>query len=289
MAGYDLVLDCTDRPASRYLISDICVLLQKPLVSASAFQTSGQLLLLNCPPGQGPCYRCVFPRPPPPESVVGCGEGGILGPVVGVMGVLQALEAINILSGRRQAVPDSSPAMLLLSCPPEGPVFRTVRLRGRRPDCFACSASGPLSLESFQSSMDYHHFCGTLQPVRLLDPAERVTAAEYHQILRLRPGHILLDVRSKEHFSLGSIPGAINLPITELVHRGGDNLPPEVTEERDGQAAIYVVCRVGNDSQLAVRRLKELGLDRAGKRYIGDICGGIRAWRDDVDPTLPFL
>ena len=92
------MLDCTDHPTSRYLVSDACVLLRRPLVSASAFQTSGQLVALNSPPGRGPCYRCVFPRPPPPESVVGCGEGGIVGPVVGVMGVLQALEAIRIIS-----------------------------------------------------------------------------------------------------------------------------------------------------------------------------------------------
>ncbi|EHK50419.1 hypothetical protein TRIATDRAFT_297199, partial [Trichoderma atroviride IMI 206040] len=97
VSQYDLVLDCTDHPTSRYLISDICVLLSKPLVSASAFQTSGQLIVLNNPPGKGPCYRCVFPKPPPPESVVGCGEGGIIGPVVGTMGVLQALEAIKLI------------------------------------------------------------------------------------------------------------------------------------------------------------------------------------------------
>jgi adenylyltransferase/sulfurtransferase len=101
---YDLVLDCTDHPTSRYLISDICVLLHKPLISASALRTDGQLIVLNSPPlpagdaSGGPCYRCVFPKPPPAESVVSCGDGGILGPVVGTMGVLQALEAVKLIT-----------------------------------------------------------------------------------------------------------------------------------------------------------------------------------------------
>jgi len=104
MENYDLVLDCTDHPASRYLISDAAVLCGKLLISGSALRTEGQLMVLNNPPSTshqeagGPCYRCIFPKPPPIESVVSCGDGGILGPVVGVIGVLMALEAIKLIA-----------------------------------------------------------------------------------------------------------------------------------------------------------------------------------------------
>ena len=118
--NYDLVLDCTDNPATRYLISDTCVLLGKPLVSASALRIDGQLMVLNNPPlpagdpKGGPCYRCIFPKPPPPESVVSCGDGGILGPVVGVMGVLQALEAIRVESIMKMALLETSETAIVI-------------------------------------------------------------------------------------------------------------------------------------------------------------------------------
>ncbi len=164
LSRYDLVLDCTDHPTSRYLISDVCVLLRKPLVSASAFKTSGQLLTLNSPPSRGPCYRCVFPKPPPAESVVGCGEGGIVGPVVGAMGVLQALEAMKLITQGGLEPMDGAAAdaampkqmtMLLFSSMADT-MFRTVRIRGKRDDCFACSGrEDALTLEQMQSSLDY--------------------------------------------------------------------------------------------------------------------------------------
>lgn len=292
-----MVLDCTDHPTSRYLISDACVLLGKPLVSASAFQTSGQLLVLNSPPGRGPCYRCVFPKPPPPESVVGCGEGGIIGPIVGTMGVLQALETIKLIIRGGLEPPDvETPpkpmTMLIFSGMADTP-FRTVRMRGKRDDCFACSgAADSLTMDEMKNSLDYVQFCGVPQPVKLLHPAERISAAEYDRIARDRGSpHILIDVREKEHFSLSQIEGAINIPISRFMTQrpSGTNSPLTVLPEDLPQSApIYVVCRVGNDSQIAARKLKEAGLDRDGERFIGDIDGGLRAWRDAVDPTLPF-
>ncbi|POR38506.1 Adenylyltransferase and sulfurtransferase uba4 [Tolypocladium paradoxum] len=290
VSQYDVVLDCTDHPTSRYLVSDACVLLGRPLVSASAFQTSGQLIVLNSPPGRGPCYRCVFPRPPPPESVVGCGEGGVLGPVVGVMGVLQALEAMRLIArGALEAAAAEEAEeqrMLIFSAAGEGPSFRSVRMRGRRKDCFACSAEGGLSLEHLETSVDYVQFCGVAKPVALLRPEERITAEQYREIRASRPEHTLLDVREKEHFSLGSIPGAVNVPFSRF--NRGDEMP-ELTAAAGSDGPIYVVCRVGNDSQAAARQLKDLGFDNGGERFIGDISGGMQAWREAVDPTLPFL
>ncbi|OTA79752.1 hypothetical protein M434DRAFT_86852 [Hypoxylon sp. CO27-5] len=308
VSKYDLVLDCTDHPTSRYLISDICVLLQKPLVSASALRTDGQLIGLNNPPvpqgsaDGGPCYRCVFPKPPPAGSMVSCGEGGILGPVVGVMGVLQALEAIKVIVARSEnetlSTPKEpiTPSLLLFSATSATP-FRSIRMRSRRSNCFACSSSSTLTLKELKSgSLDYVQFCGVTTPINVLKPEERISAAEYNDILAEHPDrkHLLLDVREKEHFDIASIPGAINVPFSTLQSRSratqnDENLTPEyVPESLPADAAIYVICRVGNDSQLITRKLKEMGLDRGGERFVGDIRGGMLAWKHEVDKTLPF-
>ncbi|KAI5922630.1 adenylyltransferase [Camillea tinctor] len=311
VARYDLVLDCTDHPTSRYLVSDVCVLLRKPLVSASALRTDGQLIVLNSPPApQGspagrPCYRCIFPKPPPAASVVSCGEGGILGPVVGVMGVLQALEAIKLIAAGVGSCGDgsttvkessSTPSLLLFSATSATP-FRSIRMRGRRPKCFACSADSTLTLEELKSgSLDYVQFCGVNTPVNVLRPEERISATHYNTILAERPGKqsVLLDVREKEHFDIASIPGAINVPFSTFQARnkatanGEEPRPEWLPENMSDDAAIYVVCRVGNDSQLVTQKLKEMGLDKNGTRFIGDIQGGMRAWKKEIDQTMPF-
>ncbi|KAI0890662.1 adenylyltransferase [Annulohypoxylon maeteangense] len=308
VSKYDLVLDCTDHPTSRYLISDICVLLQKTLVSASALRTDGQLIVLNNPPAAqgatdgGPCYRCVFPKPPPADSVVSCGEGGILGPVVGVMGVLQALEAIKLIAAGTGkpaiSIPKEpvNPSLLLFSATSSTP-FRSIRMRSRRPNCFACSPGSTLTLKELNSgSLDYVQFCGVTSPVNVLKPEERITAKEYNDILAKQSSkkHLLLDVREREHFNIASIPGAINVPFSTLQSRNkltpnDENSRPEyIPESLPDDAPIFVVCRVGNDSQLATQRLKEMGLDGGGGRFVGDIKGGMLAWKHEVDKTLPF-
>ncbi|OLN93210.1 Adenylyltransferase and sulfurtransferase uba4 [Colletotrichum chlorophyti] len=307
VSQYDIVLDCTDHPTSRYLISDICVLLQKPLVSASAFRTDGQLIILNSPAKPqgdlegGPCYRCVFPKPPPPDSVVSCGEGGILGPVVGTMGVLQALEAIKLVASgavdpkvvNKQG---AAPSLLIFSGAASSGPFRSVRMRGRRKDCFACSGVSTLSLETLRSgSLDYLSFCGVSAPVSILGPDERITATEYEKISKDQTSrHLLLDVRERENFDICSIDGAVSIPIATFMKQTqplADGSRPELEwlpADHPENAPIYLVCRVGNDSQIAAKRLKDLGLDGNGKRFIGDIKGGMRSWKHEVDATLPF-
>lgn len=303
MQKYDIVLDCTDHPTSRYLISDICVLLQKPLVSASALRTDGQLIVLNSPPlppgnpNGGPCYRCVFPKPPSAESVVSCGDGGILGPVVGVMGVLQALEAIKLIAGGKLVAKEAEGekngevSMLLFSgC--SNPPFRSVRLRARRPKCFACSAEAGLSVEGMESgSLDYVLFCGVAAPVTILGEEERVEAWVYDG-LRREEGkrHLLVDVREKVQFDICSIEGSVNVPFSTV--QGNRPLavegekPSWIPEDLPLDAPIYLVCRLGNDSQLVTRKLKECGLDANG-RFIGDIKGGLKAWKEQVDRDWP--
>lgn len=305
---YDLVLDCTDHPKSRYLISDAALLLGKPLISASALRTEGQLMTLNNPPKPagdktgGPCYRCIFPKPPPAESVISCGEGGILGPVVGVMGVLQALEAIKLITAREPVSPDvtqpESPSLLLFSAygfPP----FRSVRLRPRRQNCIVCSETASVTLQSLLSgSLDYVQFCGVTQPLSLLREDERISA-EHLKAMMKRPesDYLLVDVREKVQFDICHLDGSVNIPISNVT--AGKPLPLASVAEpkRAGPALpltchgpetpIYVLCRLGNDSQLAVRKFKEAGLDNGGRRYIGDVRDGFKAWKEHVDPDWP--
>lgn len=316
---YDLILDCTDNPATRYLISDTAVLTGKPLVSASALKTEGQLMVLNNPPRQpgdkegGPCYRCVFPKPPPADSVVSCADGGILGPVVGTMGVLQALEAIKVLTATQ---PPAPPSLLIFSAY-SSPQFRSIRIRSRRGNCAVCSAEAMVTLGTITSgSTDYVFFCGSANQPSLLGPEERVSPQEYRKkypISALQAEnssdksagvnpHTVIDVRDKVQFGICNLDNSINIPISNILAtqssatRGADSdqpshqlpawLPAELASS-ESIDPIYVVCRLGNDSQIAVKAMKDLGLDRDGQRFIGDIRGGFCAWREQIDPEWP--
>lgn len=247
--------------------------------------------MLNSPPGTGPCYRCVFPKPPPPETVVGCGEGGILGPVVGVMGVLQALQAVKVIMGNasRADVTETAEktAMLLLSGAAD-PMFRTVRMRGRRKDCFACGDKASLSLGVMESSMDYVQFCGIERCKKILPPQDRISALDFAKIVRESKEYLLLDVREKEHFDLCSIPGSVNVPIGRLMSHRGNEPPAWMPTPAKADTPIYVVCRLGNDSQLAAKKLRDIGYGRPNGCTIKDIQGGVKAWKDAVDPTMPL-
>ncbi|KAF2627521.1 hypothetical protein BU25DRAFT_392640 [Macroventuria anomochaeta] len=315
---YDLVLDCTDNPVSRYLISDTCVLLGKTLVSASALRIDGQLMVLNNPPlpagdaQGGPCYRCIFPKPPPPESVVSCGDGGILGPVVGVMGVLQACEAIKVLTQKPNTTtsPPTEPPTLLLFSAYSNPMFRSIRLRTRKPKCAACSAQAAVTSEALNSgSLDYVQFCGSINPIDALNPQERISAANYAKLrsgvnpftgtVSSRDSHILVDTRESVQYELCNIDGSRNVPFSAVsatrTNTSNGNYDSMGIEEplwvqnlrQQPDKPIFVVCRLGNDSQMTVKKMKELGLDYGGKRFIGDIRGGLRAWKETVDHEFP--
>lgn len=207
------------------------------------------------------------------------------------------------------------PTLLLFSGSAVGaPSFHSVRMRARRKECFACGegSGARLSLETLRSgSLDYVAFCGGMSgPVRVLEEAERVSAGAYRALVAgdalgvdgdeaKKP--VLLDVREKELFDVGCIDGAVNIPYSRIQSSGrtrrpegeggvaDTELPDWVPAGLSGHAPIYVVCRVGNDSQLVAKELKDLGLGRGGERFIGDIKGGMRAWKQEVDGTLPFL
>lgn len=313
-AQYDLILDCTDHPTSRYLISDACVLAGKPLVSASALKTEGQLIVLNSPPrpagdaSGGPCYRCIFPKPPPADSVLSCGEGGILGPVVGVMGVLQALEAIKVLTAKTNASAQTNctggqevpRATMLIFSAYSTPQFRSVRMRARHHTCAACSTNATITTSQLSDGgLDYAAFCGLTHPVNLLPSTSRVSASDFARLPR-DGSNVLIDVRDDTQYAMCALRGSINVPwpgskekwLQSAREKGA--LSP-YTENKD----LYVVCRFGNDSQLAVRAIEEqlhdastpdsMGTRGPGGAHIRirDIKGGFRAWREEVDPDWP--
>lgn len=224
LTQYDLVLDCTDHPAVRYLISDTCVLLGKPLVSASALRTEGQLLVLNNPPGKGACYRCIWPKPPPPESVLSCGEGGILGPVVGVMGVLMATEAIKLLTSKKgdiqkednEANSEGNKVQeitdMLLYSAYSNPTFRNLKLRGKKEGCIACDLERrQISLEKLDDGrLDYVAFCGTRNEDRITDE-EKVDVRDYAELRKEGKEHILIDVRPEVEWGICKLDGSISM------------------------------------------------------------------------------
>lgn len=223
-----------------------------------------------------------------------CGDGGILGPVVGVMGVLQAVEAIKmIVQGKLKPEvgngeeSKSNPASMLLFSANSSQPFRSVRLRSRRPGCFACSKDSGLSLEGLRSgSLDYVLFCGLASPINILKPEERMQARDYLEMEKKE--HLLVDVREKVQFDICSLEGSINVPFSTLQGKGvGEGRVEWIPENFPDDAPIYVVCRLGNDSQVVTRKLKEAGFDKDGKRYIGDIKGGLKAWKEQVDVSWP--
>lgn len=347
IAQYDLVLDCTDHPAVRYLISDSCVLLEKPLISASALRTEGQLLVLNNPPGKGACYRCIWPRPPPPESVMSCGEGGILGPVVGVMGVLMATEVIKVIANAKQDTGDAvldgeqkktERTNMLLYSAFSDTTFRNLKLRGRQSGCIACDAEKrEISLEKLGSGrLDYVAFCGVRKEDRVQE-VEKVDVRKYAEIKKQGEAHILIDVRPAVEWDMCRLQGSLSklsliylqtktsyrliiplstdIPITQFVQSltvSKQSLDEPALSHLpwlplDPKIPIYIICKRGNDSQVAVRNLKAYLTSQQRKSGsvnghetsvieceeepwaggIWDVKGGLMRWAQEVDPKFP--
>ncbi|KAL8672041.1 MAG: hypothetical protein Q9168_003493 [Polycauliona sp. 1 TL-2023] len=315
---YDLILDCTDHPSTRYLISDAAVLTGKPLISASALGMEGQLLVLNDEwrtrkgqPGRY-CYRCVFPRPPPADTVLSCGEGGIFGPVVGVMGVLMATAALKILirgdsqsssppSDQVFGAPPDQPSMLLYSAVSE-PMFRNVRIKGRRENCLSCSTEPSITRESLLTgSFDYALFCGSRNPVDKIVHNEKIKPSEYARLISRIPAHqrknmTVFDVRPKTEYDLGHIEQSVNWPIQNISRESNKDRSPGIKPLRPqaqdwdeiklppNAKCAFTVCRRGNDSQLAAKLLRTRDTEFG---HVIDIQGGLEAWRKEVDPTFP--
>ncbi|XP_059158611.1 adenylyltransferase and sulfurtransferase MOCS3-like [Physella acuta] len=292
---YDVVLDATDNVATRYLLNDACVLAGKPLISGSALRFEGQLTVYNHE--GGPCYRCLFPQPPPPETVTNCSEGGVIGVVPGIIGSIQALEAIKILSG----IGTSFKQRLLLFDALDG-TFRSVKLRPRSKDCSVCGDN-----PTIHQLIDYEQFCGAKasdkdHELHVLDDSLRISAKEYSAMLEKSVPHLLLDVRPSVELDICQLPHpAINIPFTNLMKNipeaveqiekeferlVPEHLPNTHLNPTNTQPHIVCVCRRGNDSQLAVESLKSVLAEKSVT--VVDIRGGLHSWGRHVDTDFPI-
>nr|XP_045585447.1 adenylyltransferase and sulfurtransferase MOCS3-like [Procambarus clarkii]XP_045585449.1 adenylyltransferase and sulfurtransferase MOCS3-like [Procambarus clarkii]XP_045585450.1 adenylyltransferase and sulfurtransferase MOCS3-like [Procambarus clarkii] len=277
ISKYDLVLDCTDNVATRYLLNDACVMTNKPLISGAALRYEGQLTVYHFE--GGPCYRCIHPKPPLPETVTNCSDGGVLGVIPGVIGCMQALEAIKIIS----RLGSSLSQRLLLFDGMQGS-FRTVKLRGNRSSCEVCGEN-----PSILKLIDYEQFCGAAatdkdKNMTLLEKDERLTVEEFKTILEAKSPHVLIDVRLPVELEICALPNCINIPLKQLSSEKNIAVIEEHLHGLDTKA-IYCVCRRGNDSQLAVQQLQSVFTQQ--EYQIKDIIGGLTAWAHKIDPTFP--
>jgi adenylyltransferase/sulfurtransferase len=260
LGGYDLVVDGTDNFPTRYLVNDACVLTGKPNVYGSIFRFEGQVSIFWG--AQGPCYRCLFPEPPPPGLVPSCAEGGVLGVLPGIIGSLQANEVIKLIIGAGEPLI----GRLLL--------FDALRMRFRElklkkdPDCPVCSAH-PTQTEL----IDYEHFCG-IEPEPVSPDADfDIQVQELKGWLDAGREVTNLDVRNPQEYDICRIEGAKLIPLHELRDRLG---------ELDPAASLAVLCHHGPRSAQATSFLRQMGLARAR-----NIAGGIDAWSRLIDPAVP--
>jgi adenylyltransferase/sulfurtransferase len=266
LRDYDVVVDGADNFPARYLVNDACVLLGKPNVYGSIFRFDGQASVFAA--ADGPCYRCLYPEPPPPGLVPSCAEGGVLGILPGIIGTIQAAEAIKLIIGAGQSL-----AGRLLLFDVLDMSIRMMRLK-RDPDCVVCGRQ-----PTIRQLIDYEQFCG-IAPARTSAPAlppEFVTNVEElaSRIGRREPVWIL-DVREPREFEICRIPGSTLIPLGELDRRFGE-IP-----RGDGAPDIVVHCKSGVRSAKAVALLRGHGFER-----VKNLEGGILAWIDRIDPTQP--
>ena len=263
--GYDVVADGTDNFPSRYLANDACVILGKPNVYSSVFKFEGQASVFY--PVKGPCYRCLYPEPPPPGTVPSCAEGGVLGVLPGIMGTIQATEVIKLILG----IGEPLIGRLLLFDALEMR-FSEVNLR-RNPGCPVCGDS-----PSIRELVDYEEFCGV--PVGAetahadeLSPELQITPIELKRIIDGPNAPVLIDVRERHEWDICHIPGARLVPEKELTVGIG---------ELDHDRLTVLYCRTGVRSSRALSVLREAGFTNLRNLY-----GGLHAWSDDVDPSMP--
>ncbi len=256
--GYDVVLDGTDNFPTRYLVNDACALLAKPYVYGSILRFEGQASVFDA--AHGPCYRCLFPEPPPPGTVPNCAEAGVLGVLPGVIGAIQANEALKILLGAGTTLLGR-----LLLYDAWTLEFRELTIR-KDPACPLCGEH-----PTIRELVDYEDFCGLREAPA--PAAERITVQEYRLMRERGDDHVLLDVREGFELAIARLGGETHIPLRELAQRAG---------ELDRARPIVALCHHGNRSRTAVRWLREHGFARAA-----DVIGGIEAWSCDVDPGIP--
>jgi len=261
---YDIVIDGTDNFPTRYLSNDICVFLKKPNVYGSIFRFDGQCTVF-APHLGGPCYRCMFPEPPPPGMVPSCAEGGVLGVLPGIIGVMQAIEAIKLIIGIGEPLIGR-----LVHFDALGLKFREFKLR-RDPKCPVCGEHPTIT-----ELIDYDQFCGIPQAAAAEaaeTPIPTMTVRELKQKLDNGDKFLLLDVREPFEWDICRIDRAQLIPLGQL---------PSRMSELDSADEIVIHCKSGGRSAKAVRLLQEAGFSK-----LHNVEGGITAWAEEVDTTVP--
>jgi adenylyltransferase/sulfurtransferase len=266
---YDMVVDGTDNFPTRYLINDACVLLKKPNVYGSIFRFEGQATIFAYP--GGPCYRCLYPEPPPPGLVPSCAEGGVLGILPGTIGLIQATEAVKLILGVGEPLIGR-----LLLYDALAMRFRELKLR-RNTECPVCGDH-----PSIHELIDYHQFCGVPNPAEAAPVSEQqagymsdteIDAVALKARLDRGDKFQFVDVREPNEYQIASIPGAKLIPLGDIPKRVG---------ELDPNVEVIVHCKMGGRSAKAVEFLRQSGF-----KNVKNMLGGITAWSDKIDPSVP--
>jgi sulfur-carrier protein adenylyltransferase/sulfurtransferase len=262
-ADYDVIVDGTDNFPTRYLVNDACVLLGKPNVYGSIFRFDGQASVFF--PPHGPCYRCLYPEPPPPDLVPNCAEGGVLGILPGVIGVIQATETVKLILGVGKPLLGRLMLYDALDM-----TFREMKVR-KNPKCPICGPNPTIT-----GLIDYQEFCGVrgveAEPAPS-SPGGEITPLELKARIDRGDRPFILDVRNPEEIEICRIAGSTVIPLPELPKRLG---------ELDPSVAMVVHCKSGARSAKAIALMNE-----AGFRRLSNLTGGILGWIKDVDPSLP--
>ncbi|MGI0128849.1 MAG: ThiF family adenylyltransferase, partial [Thermoplasmata archaeon] len=258
VSQYDVVLDGTDNYPARYLVNDACVVAGRPDVFGSVYRFEGQVSVFHAP--QGPCYRCLFPEPPPPEAAPSCAEAGVLGVLPGLVGMIQATEAIKVLLGTGTTLVGR---LLLLDALEMR--FKELKIE-RDPNCTRCSRGhrrDPIQVVD-----------ATCEPARSGPSAiTEITAEELRAELAGASPPLLVDVRDPPEFAINRLPGAVLIPLRELGERSGELRKAE---------SLVMYCKMGGRSARATRLLLDLGF-----RQVRTLRGGLEEWAKRVDPTIP--
>ena len=256
---YDIIVDGTDNFATRYLVNDACVLLGKPNVYGSIFRFEGQASVFYAE--EGPCYRCLYPEPPPPGLVPSCAEGGVLGILPGAVGTIQATETVKLILGIGEPLIGR-----LLLYDALGMSFREMTLR-KDPDCPVCGENPTVT-----ELIDYQEFCGIPQEAAQTGEVPEITVEELKEKLDNGQNVSVLDVREPHEYEVANI-GARLIPLGEL---------PERLIELDRDETFAIHCKTGGRSARAVKLLKE-----AGFQNVYNVKGGITAWSEEIDSSVP--
>jgi len=262
--NYDIVIDGTDNFPTRYLSNDVCVFLKKPNIYGSIFRFEGQCTVF-APHLGGPCYRCLYPEPPPPGMVPSCAEGGVLGVLPGIIGVMQAIEAVKLIAGIGEPLIGRLVHFDALKMK-----FREFKVR-KDPSCPVCSANPTIT-----ELIDYEEFCGIPQAQAVEDaevPVPEISVEDLKARQDRGDKFVLLDVREPYEYDIARIPGSKLIPLGEL---------PSRMSELDSADEIVIHCKMGGRSAKALRQLQKAGFSK-----LLNVEGGILAWSDRVDPTVP--